>query len=283
MKRVVHVLAAAGVVAVGCVFSIGGGAASAKSVSASQALPTVSIGLTGKSITVGGRLQSGAVSITSTTTGVRDAEPTLLRLNPGATFQQAFGAVAAHNGDPNALEPYGAIVFDADAPKGTSTAQTVLTPGTYVALDTEGNNPAKWPRTQFTVTQASSPASLPAANATESSIEFNFRGPTVLHNGSIVRAQNQGYLVHMIDLIGVRNVATGREVMALLRAGKDRQAQKLASRSLVNLLGPASSGARQQEVLQAKPGYYIEACFMDTQDGREHTALGMERLVRVVK
>lgn len=49
----------------------------------------------------------------------------------------------------------------------------------------------------------------------------------------------------------------------------------------VSLLGPASPGALQQEVLHAKPGYYIEACFMDTLDGREHTQLGMLRLIRV--
>jgi hypothetical protein len=36
-------------------------------------------------------------------------------------------------------------------------------------------------------------------------------------------------------------------------------------------------------VLHAKPGYYVEACFMDTQDHREHTRLGMERPVRVAK
>jgi hypothetical protein len=36
-------------------------------------------------------------------------------------------------------------------------------------------------------------------------------------------------------------------------------------------------------VLKAKPGYYVEACFMKTQDGRFHTQLGMERLVKVVK
>ena len=36
-------------------------------------------------------------------------------------------------------------------------------------------------------------------------------------------------------------------------------------------MDPASPGAMQQEVLNAKPGYYVQACFMDTQDGREHT------------
>ena len=48
-------------------------------------------------------------------------------------------------------------------------------------------------------------------------------------------------------------------------------------------MDPASPGALQQSKLHAKPGYYVEACFMDTQDGREHTQLGMERIVRVVK
>jgi hypothetical protein len=39
----------------------------------------------------------------------------------------------------------------------------------------------------------------------------------------------------------------------------------------------------QQEVITAKPGVYVIACFMDTQDGREHTQLGMERMIKVVK
>ena len=135
----------------------------------------------------------------------------------------------------------------------------------------------------FTVTQSSSPAALPNAAATQTAIEFGFRGPTVLHDGTIVRAQNGGYLVHMVIAIGVKNATTGRQVMALLRAGKDGKAQKLSNRQFLGLAGPISPGGMQQAVLNAKPGYYVEACFMDTQDGREHTQLGMERLIRVVK
>jgi len=26
----------------------------------------------------------------------------------------------------------------------------------------------------------------------------------------------------------------------------------------------------------------VQACFMDTQDGREHTTLGMERIIRIL-
>jgi hypothetical protein len=39
----------------------------------------------------------------------------------------------------------------------------------------------------------------------------------------------------------------------------------------------------QQQVLTAPPGIYVLACFMNTQDGREHTQLGMERTIRIVK
>jgi hypothetical protein len=272
MKRVVHVLAAAGAAALLGALVLAGGASAAS-------LPTLNVALTGtKAVSVSGSTVSGAVNVVSTFSGKGQGAFGLVRLNPGASFRQGFQAVGSHHGDINALDPYGALVASAAAP---STIQTVLTPGNYVALNISGNGKPAF--AQFTVTASPSPAALPAAKATESSIEFYFRGPTVLHDGSIVRAQNQGYLVHMIDLIGVRNAATGREVMALLRAGKDRQAQKLVSGSFVGLLGPASSGALQQQVLQAKPGYYVQACFMDTQDGREHTQLGMERLVRIVK
>jgi hypothetical protein len=88
----------------------------------------------------------------------------------------------------------------------------------------------------------------------------------------------------MIDLSRVPHAATANAVMALLRAGKDNQALQLLGPNpqFVSLLGPASPGAMQQQVLHAVPGYYVEACFMDTQDGREHTKLGMLRLVRIV-
>jgi hypothetical protein len=39
----------------------------------------------------------------------------------------------------------------------------------------------------------------------------------------------------------------------------------------------------EQQVMTNKPGYWVLACFMNTQDGREHTQLGMERVIRIVK
>ena len=71
----------------------------------------------------------------------------------------------------------------------------------------------------------------------------------MLHDGTIVRAQDAGYLVHMIVGFGVKNPAVGRQVMALLRAGKDGKAQRLANRQFLTLAGPLSPGGMQQAVL----------------------------------
>jgi hypothetical protein len=266
---------AAGAIALGLAGAAGGQTSS---------LPTLNIALTGaKGISVSGSEVSGAVSVVTTFTGTvpRGSQPSvaIVRLNPGVTLQQAFQAVQSHNGDENALTPLGAVIVAANAP---GTLQTVLSPGNYVALNTTSNGPPA--AQEFTVTQSSSPAALPAANATETAIEFGFRGPRVLHSGTIVRAQNHGYLVHMIDLIGVRSKAVVPRVMRLLRAGAPQKAfRPFLNGQFVSLLDPASPGALQQSVLHAKPGFYVEVCFMDTQDHREHTQLGMERPVRVVK
>jgi hypothetical protein len=247
-------------------------------------LPTLHIALKGTTgVTVSGSTISGAVNILSTFSGKAPTGPNsngptlgLVRLRAGETIQDAFSAVGG-NGDLNKLTPYGSLMVDASAP---SLVQTVLAPGNYAALNITGNGLPGY--AEFTVTQAPSPALLPPARATERSIEFGFRGPTVLHRGEVVRAENSGFLVHMIVLFGVKDAVTGRKVIALLRSGRDQQAEQLATNTFVNLLGPASPGALQQQVLRANFGYYVEACFMDTQDGREHTQLGMERLVQVV-
>ena len=150
-----------------------------------------------------------------------------------------------------------------------------------MALNLTGNGPAKQVA-QFTVTRSVAPARLPKAAATETSIEFGFTGPRVMHDGSIVRIVNGGYLVHMDVMIGARSKTGAARIARLLRAGQDHAAEKLAT-GFVDLMDPASPGAMQQQVLHASAGYYVQACFMDTQDGREHTTLGMERVVRIVK
>ena len=276
MKRMVSLAATATVLGV----LVAGGLTAAAS-SAASGLPTLTLATNGKSITVGGTLQSGAVNIVSTVTEEAQGNPTLLRLDPGVSVATVKAAVKGHGGDFNYLDPYGALVFSTTVNKGASSSyQTSLEPGTYVALDLTGNGKA--PQSLFTVTQAAHPASLPAPQATVASIEFAFRGPGTLHDGELVRFENQGFLVHMIIGIGVKNAKTAAKVTALLKAGKDDQAGNLATSS-PTFDGGLSSGQMQQEVITAKPGIYVLACFMNTQDGREHTQLGMERTIRIVK
>jgi hypothetical protein len=254
--------------------------------SGTSALPTLNVALQGtKGIVVSGSEVSGAVSVVSSITGRSHGAYGLVRLNPNeppaVAIAQGFGAVQSHGGNENALTATGdAIVVSADAP---STVQTVLTPGTWVALNISGMGQPGF--TVFNVSQSATPAALPAAAATEKSIEFGFRGSRVLHQGTMVRARNGGYLVHMIDLIGVRSKAAGNALIARFRAGfvSRRAARPFLNGVFIDLLNPASPGALQQQVLHAPRGWYVEACFMNTQDGREHTQLRMDRLVRVVR
>ena len=129
---------------------------------------------------------SGAVSITATFTGkappsgqTATGRPSGSSTSkPGVTIQQAAGAVNASGGDLNALTPYGSLFVSASAP---ATVQTVLTPGSYVALNDTGNGQPGF--APFTVTQSTSPAALPAAAATQTAIEFGFRGPACCTTG----------------------------------------------------------------------------------------------------
>jgi hypothetical protein len=247
-------------------------------------MPTIDVAMDGTSISVSGTLESGAVNVHTTATGKVSGSPIFIRLNDGVTVDQFINDFwhSKKSNDPNNIAPYGAIVFDAEAGPGTNDIQTILQPGTYVAFDGAADNPAKWPETTFTISETGS-AKLPAAQQWQKSVEFRFRGTGTLHAGEVIRASNAGFLVHMMIGFRVKNSKIGHEVGKLLRAGEDSKAAKLAGPGFISLFGPLSHGAVQQSVLKAKPGWYVLACFMDTQDGREHTQLGMERVIHVVK
>ena len=247
--------------------------------SVTSTLPTLTLALNGHSVTVAGPLQSGAVNVIS-----KHTEPTLIRLNPGtpfAAFAKAGAAIAAHQGDLNYLDPYGAIVFDISANKGTTSTQTALQPGNYIAVDLSSSSPNP-PHAAFTISQAPHPAALPKADATISAIEFGFRGPRTLHDGELVRFENDGFLVHQIQGIGVKNAKSAKHLTALLLAGNDNEAQKVGI-TAPEFAGPLSPGGAQQELINERPGVYLLVCIMRTQDGREQTQLGMERTIHIIR
>ncbi len=259
----------------------GPGTAAAARTAAS--LPTITVRMTGKKITVGGALRSGGVRIVSTVTGEPAGAPTFIRLDPGVTLSQLFALLhSGAAGDPNNLNGVAAIVTDAAVSRGTSAIQARLAPGQYVAFDSARNNPATWPVTVFTIARAAHPAALPAPRAVVAAIEFGFTGPATLHNGELVRFANHGFLVHMIVAARGATAAGAAQIARLLRAGRDGQAQRLAT-GFATFAGPLSHGSAQQLTVRVRPGWWVLACFMNTQDGREHTQLGMERVIHIVR
>ncbi len=261
-----------------------GGTIAVGSAAASSPLPTLSLTITKSSITVTGTAQSGGVNVVSTATGVKEASVILFLLKPGATFDEVEAAIQKAHGDTNVTSKYGSIVFDGEVVPGKSNeAQTYLQPGQYVAVVPGGEGKGSKAHALFTVTATASPAALPTPEATISSIEFGFRGPSTLHDGELVRFENEGFLVHMDIAAPVKNMKAAKQAIKDLLAGKEKAVGKLISGPPAGFAGPVSHEAFQQETITAKPGIYVEVCFMDTQDGRSHSVLGMERIIKIVK
>ena len=278
-RRVVATLAAAAV-------AVSVGALAAGPVQAATTLPTVTATVSATSITVSGALQSGAVNIASTATGGKEPSVVLIKLNPGVTASEVFAYLASNQTakDPNTVSKYGSIVFDVEAGKGKPTeAQTVLAAGQYVAVNAEGEKSSTWPHSNFAVADSPSPAALPAAQATEKTIEYGFKGPAVLKAGEVVRFENEGYVVHMDLGFAVKSKKAALQVVKGLLTGHEKGLEKLVAGPPANFAGPLSSGAFQQETVVAKPGWYVQVCFMETQDGVVHTLLGMERAIKITK
>jgi hypothetical protein len=246
-------------------------------------LPSVSVAVTPTSITVAGTLQSGGVNVVSTATGIKEGGVIMLLLKPGVSPAELYAFLESkHKKDINESSRFGSIVFGTEVEAGhPNEVQTNLQPGQYVALLQREGGPANV-HTSFTVVAAKSPVSLPTPQAMERAIDFGFAGPTTLHEGELVGVENEGWVVHMDLAVQVKNLKAAKQLVKLLRAGKDKQAFKLVTGGLA-LSGSVSHGAYQQLTINAKPGVYVQVCFMATQDQREHTRLGMERIIKIVK
>jgi len=244
----------------------------------------MSVALTQSSITVGGATQSGGVNVVTTATGVKEASAILFLLNPGVTFEEVENAQKrSGKGDPNKTSKYGSIVYSTEvAPGHGSEAQIYLQPGNYVAL-IPGKGTGSKAHMTFTVAAATAPVALPTPEATIRSIEFGFRGPSTLHDGELVRFENEGFLIHMDVAIPVKSQKAAKQAAKDLLTGNEKAVEKLATGEPVTFAAPMSHEAFQQETITEKPGWYVQACFMQAQDGRDHVRLGMERVIKITK
>jgi hypothetical protein len=251
---------------------------------AASTLPSLTLSASSSAITLTGTPTSGAVNVIATSTG-KLKEPTivLIKLLPGATEAEAVTALKDPKLDPNAVGKFGSLVFDEEAPSGKNEeAQTFLQPGNYLAVLAGETGPTTVHQA-FTVTASSSPLALPAAQAQEKTIDFGFKGPRTLKVGELVGWEDGGYLVHMNLGFPVKNKAAAAKLIAGLKSGHEKGLGKLIAGPPVNFQGPVSPGGYQQGVITARPGLYVQVCFMSTQDGRPHTRLGMERIIHITK
>ena len=249
-------------------------------------LPTLSFAVTASSITVTGPTQSGAVNVVTTASGVKEGTAILLLIRPGISVAEIESVLAkgAGGNDPNNTSKYGTIVYSGEATSGKSEeAQMYLQPGQYLALVPGHHGTGAKAHMFFTVTPAASPLALATPQATIRTIEFGFRGPTTLHDGELVRFENEGFLIHMDIAIPVKSRSAAKQVVKDLLSGKEKGIEKLATGEPVSFAPPMSHEAFRQETITEKPGWYVQACFMETQDGRDHTRLGMERIIKIVK
>ncbi len=98
-----------------------------------------------------------------------------------------------------------------------------------------------------------------------------------------MKFENEGYLVHMDLAFAAKSKSAAVKVLKGLATGHEKGLEKLASGPPAPFAGPLSPGAFQQETITAKPGFYVQVCFMPTQDGRPHTLIGMERIIKITK
>ncbi len=247
-------------------------------------LPKLTLTVTKSAIVVGGPAQSGAVNIlASGGPGVKEGQAILFLMKPGVTVAEVETALKSGAvKDPNRATKYGAIVFDAEVNAGKpGEVQTQLAAGQYLAIGGEGEGKPKV-IAPFTVTASAAPAALPAPEATIRSVEFGFRGPSTLHDGELVRFENEGFLVHMDVIFPVKSHGSALQAVHDLLTGHEKGIEKLIAGEPFGA-GPLSHEASQQQTITAKPGWYVQACFMETQDGRDHTRLGMERIIKITK
>lgn len=245
--------------------------------------PVITVASKGKTITVSGTLQSGAVTFLYTHDKSKEADPEVFRLNDGVTQDQFEQALAKLGPDPSPILKLGSLVSGQNIGPGqpSSRLTTVLTPGNYVALNTAGTKPASFPRVAFTVTAADQPATRPAPTATFAMRDFRFSGPSTIKKSGTLRLNNKGKSPHFVVALKPPKGFSATRLASLLKAGKDSKVPRATQ--FKGLLGLVSPGSSNDQKYSLTPGKWVIACFMQTASskGKEHSMLGMEKVITV--
>jgi hypothetical protein len=254
----------------------------AASAAGASSLPTLSLSLGVRSLSLAGPQQSGAVDVLVRASAVKQAGAALFRLSPGVSLAEVEALLPGELvGDMSAADRYGSFVLEQEAPtQGSSEVQIELLPGEYLALTLPGEGEAAL-HVSFSVYEALAPTVLPIPEATLRASGTGLHGPSALHDGELVRFEDEGNLVHADFALPVRSVAGARKVLRLLLAGRGKALGGLLAGAPVSFAGPLSPGAYQQETITAPPGVYVEVCSTNAQEPRARARRGMDRIIEI--
>lgn len=248
-------------------------------------LPTLTLTMNGTAIVASGAQMSGAVEVRSIVGGESSGGPALFRLRPGVSEAQLIAELHSvnHIADLAGITAYASIVFDVQAPAGTSTVQTYLAAGNYVALDL--NAPFPRPATTFTVAAPSDPAVLPTPGGTITAVDFAFHGASVFRDGELLRIHDEGYLPHTVFYAQLRSAADIPKAEHLLRSGQvnNDQGKNLTTSVKGQWTNFITRGAVLQQIVTQPPGVYMIISQASVEDGRPDYVLGMYRPIRILR
>jgi hypothetical protein len=249
----------------------------AAGVGAAQAPPTVTVTVTGSSLTVGatGPLPAGPTRFEFVNTGSGAPELAIGALRPGVTVA-AF--TAALQGNPDAAIEM--VHIDGGASFSSGQDRRVVTmnlrpSSTYVAVNIAGENPQITP---FSTSDQANGASPPAADARVRIIDLRFLGAKTLPRNGVVRFENAGWAPHFALAIPLRRDAKQRAIVRAFRRNAERRLEKLVDfeRSL-EVQSLITRGAVNYNQIQfPRRGRYVMVCFFEG-----HNSQGMYKFVRV--
>jgi len=222
-------------------------------------------------------LRPGLAEVTLRVKGRAPQNVVLARLRPGVEVADVQRYARRLNNVPVNL-----ISLDTSAfmgPGETLRTTINLSPGRYLAIGEDGQNPGLGGFKVFDVAGVPFGGELPAAGASIQMYDYGFRIPKKIDGDGLLRVENIGRNEHFIIGIRLEPGANPAVVKRHLIAGDDFEPPG----EFVGIIGVVSP--RTTNVIQAnlRPGVYVLACFYSDRAsaGHGHNEFGMVRQATV--
>ena len=212
--------------------------------------------------------------------GKREADLQLLRVEGDRSAEEVVeGLEKAMKGQPFPEWFFGGGGVGITEPGDSSTVTQVLEPGTYYAVDTEGQSPPD-PKSLATI-EVSGEASDEEldADSTVSAFEYGFKADGLSSGKTEIAFENSGAQPHHLLISELTGDGTVEDVEQAFESekGPPPLSEKNSQSTAV-----IEGGETQLVTLDLKPGRYAMYCFItDRQGGKPHALKGMVDEVEV--